>query len=61
MNLEITDDEREWLLKSICGPLDSKSRQLGKGLTAEGLLAFRDRVHALKPARPYVPSHGERE
>lgn len=57
MTIDLTDDERAYILKCLGGPLDMATRILGTGLTAQGVIALRQKLQG--PVRPYNPSTAE--
>lgn len=47
MTLTLTPDERDYLIRLLGGPSQQGTRTLGVGLTAVGVLAFRDKVFTI--------------
>ena len=47
MILHLTPDEHAYLLRLLGGPSEQGTRTLGVGLTAEGVIAFREKVEGM--------------
>lgn len=57
MTIDLDPIEVAYLIEKCGGPLDMSTRDLGRGMTGEKLIALRQKLQG--PVRPYNPSTAE--